>query len=337
MGFVLDPLAFETLLKQLNTDSLIYGPKLYKNGGVFADTDCCRYGKITSRADLVLDKKSEFSFKEILTPVSQTMFYFIEDEIKEASVQPQNIYIFLRSCDLHAVKVQDAIYLQNGQPDYYYAKIREKVKFILIGCPSSFENCFCVAMGTNKTDAYAFSVDLKNGNYYINCQNDELAPLCRQLATKEVPVTPSFVTTNTTSVHCPPAEKITRDIAQSKLWDEYNDRCLACGRCTLVCPTCTCFTIQDFFYSEDKKTGERRRIMSSCMIDGFSKTNSNNYRPQKSQRMRFKVLHKIKYFKEKFGFNMCVGCGRCDDTCPEYISFTECLKKIDDAISEVRK
>lgn len=59
-----------------------------------------------------------------------------------------------------------------------------------------------------------------------------------------------------------------------------------------------------------------------------------SYRKTRGERMRFKVLHKISDFKKQFGYQMCVGCGRCDDICPEYISFSDCLNRLADMEQE---
>ena len=94
--------------------------------------------------------------------------------------------------------------------------------------------------------------------------------------------------------------------------------------------------MQDLFYSENGRVGERRRVQASCMVDGFTDVAGGaSYRKKNGERMRFKVLHKVLDFKQRFGYQMCVGCGRCDDVCPEYISFSNCLNKLDDAMKEV--
>ena len=118
--------------------------------------------------------------------------------------------------------------------------------------------------------------------------------------------------------------------------EEYNSRCINCGRCNFVCPTCTCFTMQDLFYSENGKVGERRRIWASCMVDGFTDVaGGGSYRKKNGERMRFKLLHKVLDYKQRNGYHMCVGCGRCDDICPEYISFSGCINKLQSAMTEV--
>ena len=89
-------------------------------------------------------------------------------------------------------------------------------------------------------------------------------------------------------------------------------------------------------YSENGKVGERRRVWASCMVDGFTDVaGGGSYRKKNGERMRFKVLHKVLDYKQRNGYHMCVGCGRCDDICPEYISFSGCINKLDNAMAEV--
>ena len=142
--------------------------------------------------------------------------------------------------------------------------------------------------------------------------------------------------TNRIKVELP--DDILCDITKSQIWDEYDSRCIICGRCNFVCPTCSCFTMQDIFYDENSSAGERRRVWASCQIDGYTDIAGGiAFRKSKSERMRFKVLHKLLDHRKRYGRNMCVGCGRCDDVCPEYISFITCIGKILKACEEEAK
>lgn len=334
MGFELSQKGFDTVLKELSRDYAIYAPKCISGGGRFSDTDCIRYGEVLSAEEIVFDKKSEYSFKEVLIPVSETLFYFTEDTVKEANPHKRGAIIFLRSCDLHAVKRLDEMYLKNGNEDYYYNRIRKNIKFVLMGCASSFENCFCVDMGTNQSDNYDMSIDLNQGTYKVDCKLEEWAVLLKENANNQIDVAPEYVKENKVKVNIP--ENLSYKIANSKLWDEYDQRCINCGRCNFVCPTCTCFSMQDLYYSENGKSGERRRVWASCMVDGYTDVaGGGSYRQKNGQRMRFKVLHKVLNFKERSGYHMCVGCGRCDDICPEYISFSNCINKLEKGMEEV--
>ena len=334
MGFCADKNQMNYFLKALEKDYCIYAPKCFEGGGRFSDTDCVRYGEVKGIEEIVFDKKSEYSFKEVLTPVSQTLFYFTEDHVTEPEAPKKGAVIFLRSCDIHALKRLDDMYMKNGPEDYYYSRLRGRIKLVLMGCASSFENCFCVSMGSNIADTYDLSIDADGDLYRVDCLDEAWAALLKEAGCGIEEVVPAHVTENDIKVHIP--DNLDSSVMKSRMWDSYDSRCINCGRCNFVCPTCTCFTMQDFYYSENGKAGERRRVWASCMVDGFTDVaGGGSYRQKNGQRMRFKVLHKVLDYRERNGCNMCVGCGRCDDICPEYISFSNCVNKLEDAQKEV--
>lgn len=334
MGYRTSTAHLDSILRELSKEYSIYAPKTFIGEGTYSDTDRVRYGIVESLGEINFEVKSEFSYKEILTPISETLFYFTEDEVKVADGPKKGAIVFVRSCDLHAVKRMDDIYLKNGFEDFYYKRIREKTKFILMGCSQSFDSCFCVDMGTNKSDHYDAYIKVDGDSALIDGEFEAL--ITRLEEVEEVTVKPDFVTENKTRVNIP--ENLSLDIMDSTMWNEYNERCIACGRCNFVCPTCTCFTMQDVFYegSDRKQAGERRRVWASCQVNGYTDmAGGHSFRGDKGQRMRFKVLHKVYDYKKRFGYNMCVGCGRCDDICPEYISFSACINKLSDGMKEI--
>lgn len=334
MGYKIITQDVNSLLSKLSKEYLIYAPKVFEGDGCFSDTDTVRYGEISTIEEIIFDRKSDYSFKEILLPITQTLFYFTEDEVKVADAPKKGAIVFLRSCDLHALKRMDQIYLNNGPEDFYYKRLRENTKFILMGCSETFDNCFCVNMKTNTTDEYDAYIKVSEDFTLIDCKWDKLDDLIKEEKFKEEGVSPDFVTENKVNVNIP--DNLSTKIVDSKIWDEYTSRCIGCGRCNFVCPTCTCFTMQDIFYKDNGKAGERRRIWASCQIDGYTDMAGGiTFRKPQGQRMRFKVMHKVYDYKKRFGYHMCVGCGRCDDVCPEYISFSNCINKLENAMKEV--
>lgn len=335
MGFQLNQKAMQNILEKWQEQYLIYGPKRMAGEGMYSDTDIVRYGQIENIEEIEWEKKSDYSFKEVLLPISQTLFYFTEDSVKEADPEHRKkAIIFLRSCDMHAVKRLDEIYLNNGFEDYYYKRLREEVKFVVMGCRESFENCFCVSMGTNQPDEYDLALEKRDGIYYAVSRWEEINGLLKKHSEQEVDVEEAFVKENEISVSVP--KNLSLDVMKSGMWEEYDSRCINCGRCNFVCPTCTCFTMQDIYYTDNGKAGERRRVHASCMVDGYTDVaGGGSYRSKNGERMRFKVLHKVYDYKKRNGYHMCVGCGRCDDVCPEYISFSHCVNKLEDAVKEV--
>lgn len=335
MGVQLNARGLNAVFSVLSKDYVLYAPRRYRGGGTFTDTDCIRYGAVQHVEEIVFDEKSQYSFKEAFLPVSETLFYFTESDTKEASIpREKGAVIFLRSCDLHALRRLDAMYLHNGPEDYYYSRLRKNTVFVLMGCSASFENCFCTSMGTNRSEHYDMSIDCRDGRYYMDCQNSRFEALLDTYALEHCEVVPQYVTENKITVTVP--ENLSPEVMKSMLWNDYDSRCIGCGRCNFGCPTCTCFTMQDLYYTDNGNAGERRRVHASCMVDGFTDVaGGGSYRKQKGQRMRFKVMHKVYDFNKRNGFHMCVGCGRCDDLCPEYISFSHCINQLKDAMEEV--
>ncbi|WP_319201246.1 anaerobic sulfite reductase subunit AsrA [uncultured Ilyobacter sp.] len=325
MKISLDKTSFDEGLGLLKENYRIFAPKVFAGEGRFSDTDLVKYSEIDSIEEICFDKKSEFSPKEVMLPITQTMFYFTEKEFKVPDIDDKGIIVFLRSCDLHSVKRVDEIYLRNKYQDMYYKRIRDKVKFVVMGCPTSFENCFCVSMGTNKTDDYHMGLNLNNDSVELYIKEDEFKGV---FSGEEAEFDVKFVEENKVKVNVP--ENISlAEVKDLELWREYDKRCVACGKCNFVCPTCTCSTTQDIFYSENENTGERRRGWASCHVDGFTDmAGGHTFRQKHGDRMRFKTMHKISDFKRRFGYHMCTGCGRCDDVCPEYISFSNCVNKL---------
>ncbi|MBR6205607.1 MAG: anaerobic sulfite reductase subunit A [Oscillospiraceae bacterium] len=338
MGYVMDRAGFAEVIAALLKDYRIFAPVRKKGAGRFTDVDAVIYDEIRDAGEIELELKSDYAPKEFLTPLSETLLYFTEDEVKESDFDERPVLLFGRSCDLHSLRRLDQIYLNNGPArDPFYERRRKAVRCVLIGCGHSYDNCFCVSMGSNRCDdGYVFSVDLIDDRIHSNVLDGSFIKFFSEVpGAEEKDVLPRFVTENDVKVEIP--EEVPREIVRSGLWDEYTSRCINCGRCNFVCPTCTCYTMQDVFYSDNGRAGERRRVGASCMVDGYTDVaGGGQYRRKNGERMRFKVLHKISDFKKRFGYQMCVGCGRCDDICPEYISFSNIINKVNAASREVQ-
>lgn len=336
MGYTLDGAGFSRVVKNLGKNYRIFAPVRKVEEGRFTDTDVIRYEFITDASEIELQKKSDYSFKEILTPLSETLFFFTENVVKEADRDTRDVIVFLRSYDIHAVKRLDQIYLGNGPKDYFYENIRDHVKFALIaGDEADDPDGFSVSMGTNRvTEGYLFSVEQTPDGFCCDVPDTSLKAVFEEAGGVKAEITPSYPVENRTRVEIP--DEIPNSIYKDPIWDEYTARCIGCGRCTLVCPTCTCFTMQDIYYTDNGKVGERRRVNASCMIDGYTNVaGGGQYRRTQGERMRFKVLHKIYDFRKRFGYDMCVGCGRCDAVCPEYISFSKIINKVNQRVNEL--
>ena len=94
MGFHISESQFDTWLTQQQKTYHIYAPIWYAGGNTFSDVDCIRYDIVNKIADIVFDKKSEYSFKEVLTPISQTLFFFTEDQCKKSALPKKELSFF---------------------------------------------------------------------------------------------------------------------------------------------------------------------------------------------------------------------------------------------------
>ena len=330
MKIKLDKQAFNQGLERLKLEYKILAPVTTPFKGAYSDTDLTKYEEIENIEDIEFNKKSNFSAKETILPINQVLFYFTEKEFKTSDENEKKLLVFLRACDLNGIKRLDQIYLGNGvEKDFFYKRLRDKVKFVLIGCRESYRNCFCVSMNSNKAEDYSIGLNIRENEVYLDIKDEELNVFNGQSYEFEV----DFVKENNISVEIP--ENIDAvSLSKHEMWNEYDARCIACGRCNFVCPTCACFTMQDIFYKENENVGERRRVWALCQVDGYTDmAGGHSFRKKQGERMRFKVMHKIHDFNKRFGYQMCVGCGRCDDACPQYISFSECIDKVNDIVS----
>ena len=112
------------------------------------------------------------------------------------------------------------------------------------------------------------------------------------------------------------------------LWEASAERCLSCGRCNIVCPTCTCFDVQDVA-SLDGESGERVRVWHGCQLPGFAKVaGGHDFRPTRTEQLRYRIFRKGKYMPERYGMVGCTGCGRCHKHCPTHISIRDIFRQV---------
>lgn len=338
MGFKFNVDNADNLFSALFDKYDIYAPKRFPKQGRYSDTDIVRYAKIKSIKEIEFSQKSDYSAKEVLTPINETLFYFIENEFKESTASQKPILLFARPCDINAIQVQSKIYEENGEfSDIYFSRIKNNLKFVLMDCNGGDDTCFCVSMNSNTTDNWSIAIKQVENKYLLSVKDNEFLSCFENCEQTEYE--PEFVSQNSISVQVNeiPNKDVLNKLKQHPLWQEYDKRCIACGSCTVCCPTCTCFTTKDIIFSENPKVGERKRVYASCQIEGFDKmAGQKEIRNKASERMRYKLLHKFHDYKERFKTrHMCVGCGRCIHRCPEAISIVSTLEKMNNAIVEI--
>ncbi|MDO5027160.1 MAG: anaerobic sulfite reductase subunit AsrA [Tissierellia bacterium] len=333
----------EELFSALSKKFDIYGPVREIRGGRYCDTDAIMYRKLDSLGKLETKEKSTYSPKEMLTPFTETLFYFNEDSYTETSERyKRDILVFVRACDINAVKYLDDMFLKNGNvEDPFYLRRKKKVYYALMECPNSLdEHCFCVSTNSNKTDNYTIAVRFNDDDSInLKLKDTEYEELLRGFDKEDFEL--RFPEENSFKVEFPEIRDNdeANKLAQDPMWDEYNKRCIGCGSCTTSCSTCTCFTTRDIVYTQNTNVGERRRTNASCMTEEFDLVAGGGvFRTSIKDRYRYKILHKIYAHNRRFNDGaMCVGCGRCSAHCPQLISFPETINKVSKALIRIRQ
>lgn len=335
MGFQLNKTEFDLVIQKLSSDYDIIAPALMPFEMHHSDQKVYGYRKVTSADEIDINQKTFFSPKEFLFPPRETMFYFMDSEIQQTSVEDKEKIIILRACDLNGIDRLKRIFLNNGDTeDIYFKNKLEHTAFWLLECNVSFDSCFCVSMKSNNAENYSAALKFDGDNILVELNDDRFKKAFKNSGI-ESNYSFSPVAKNSLKVTLPSIDRINIDIFENDIWTEYTQRCIACGRCNTSCITCSCFTTQDISFDNDRKMNERRRVWTGCHLDDFSlMAGGHDYRTKNGERMRFKTLHKIYDYYERFGVHMCVGCGRCDDVCPEYISFSKCINKLSDVVND---
>jgi len=189
------------IFARLSENYRIFAPKRFPKRGP-KGSDLIRYGEITSLDQIVHNEKSQFSPKEVFYPVSQTMFYFKGDSCTEKELDNEkDIILFARSCDINAIRRLDNIFLYNGQPDLYYSRMREKLHIFMLECRESFDNCFCVSMGSNMANEYSAAFRIDDICALVELRDEAFLPYFAE----EVPIefSPEFVQENKRTAHLP--------------------------------------------------------------------------------------------------------------------------------------
>ena len=247
----------------------------------------------------------------------------------EAVVEAESTVIFgVHTCDLQGMRVLDAAF-REGYPDAHYLKRREQTLLVGIECLKPCdEHSFCKSMGTltasngydlHLTDvgeAYAVDVGSETGqallDNYANAQKATEADMERlnKVLSAKWPRFPYKLDFDVGAL-----APLMSHAYDSPVWDQLAEICLACGQCTLVCPTCFCFNVYDEV-ALNLREGERWRRWDSCQLDEFATVaGGENFREHQSARLRHRFMRKGRYLFEKYGELGCTGCGRCARSC----------------------
>ncbi|MFZ5752721.1 MAG: 4Fe-4S dicluster domain-containing protein [Bacillota bacterium] len=281
--------------------------------------------------------------KDAFFPQWEALIRYRMDKGKSVQVMGENpatkplILFGVRPCDARSILLLDRVFNGPKYKDQHYRERRENTFVISLACSEPASTCFCQDLGISplaKEGSDILLVDL----------GDKFLALADTLEGEGIlqerpfsPATPGSmdkfqalqgVSRQAAAASLVP-EILSGELSQVfvlPLWDEIHQKCLNCGVCTYLCPTCHCFDISD---EATDTEGRRVRSWDSCMFGNFTQHGSgHNPRPTGKERMRQRVLHKFKYFPENYLAVACVGCGRCVAKCPVNFDIREVLKRL---------
>lgn len=264
--------------------------------------------------------------------------------VKEDQTTPKYAFIGVRSCELHAIAIQDRVFLQGAYTDPGYQERRQDLFIVAINCGQAGGTCFCTSMQTGPRATFGYDlalteiVDAQQHFFVLQIGTELGAEMVDGLGCQ--PAGPDDLQRAEQIVACT-AQTMGRQMATSPFelkgllarnlehprWDEVAQRCLTCTNCTMVCPTCFCTTVEDVTDLAGEEA-ERVRKWDSCFNLDFSYLYGGSVRASPKSRYRQWMTHKLSTWYDQFGSSGCVGCGRCITWCPVAIDITEEVRAI---------
>lgn len=286
---------------------------------------------------LVPRGRTRWSAKEFLLPATETLFSYRYDgdlvQIEEPPQAPEQVLVGLRPCDAAGATRLDEMLAA----DEVYARRRARTVIVSVACAGAGPACFCTAVGGSPAGTEGSDLQLVPlGGVWL------LRPLTERGATlvsggrKGWPAAAEedwaaaedqrrAVEDSIAAEPLPPDRAAAlAETFGAAAWPALGERCLGCGLCVYVCPSCGCFDITD---DGDVFCGTRCRSWDSCGFAQFTRhATGYNPRPEQPARYRQRVLHKFAWFPLEHGSFMCVGCGRCVELCPVGLDIRQALE-----------
>ncbi|MGB3904623.1 MAG: 4Fe-4S dicluster domain-containing protein, partial [Anaerolineae bacterium] len=241
-----------------------------------------------------------------------------------------------------AIHIQNRVFLESPHTDPVYKARRDHLFVVAVNCGQAGGTCFCVSMETGPEATFGFDLALTEvledeGHYFLaEVGSERGAEVLAEVEHREATADEEQAAEN---VVAKAAAQMGRNMDTTDIkgllygnyehprWDEVANRCLTCGNCTLVCPTCFCTTVEDVTDLKGEQA-ERWRRWDSCFTMDFSYIHGGSIRGTASARYRQWMTHKLGTWIDQFGTSGCVGCGRCITWCPVGIDITEEVRAI---------
>ena len=284
--------------------------------------------------------------KVIGFPQLEPLFEFQSEKITETIQPPRKKLLFgLRACDLKAILFVDEFFKRDFEDIYYQNRSIDRLA-VVVGCKHPPRDCFCTSAKTGPFlpavnggedsafdlqlvdvgDAYLVEVGSQKGEEFVNSHGQFFDEASEQMIAEAEKAKSAAEQAVTRKVDF---EKAIKNFCEDKFskdgYEKIAERCIYCGGCLYVCPTCTCFNVFD---EKQADSGRRWRNWDACVLEGYTREASgHNPRREKWLRTARRYEHKLKYDYLATGTSGCVGCGRCLASCPVNIGIVQIIEE----------
>lgn len=323
------------LIEKLSSNHVLYGPTEENGFSLFKQIS--NFDELNLKYLLTRVPPKSLIFKQ-----TETLFKFIpgrKGTVTSPEINEEKSIIFaIRPCDARSFKILDPVFKGDFEDPFYISK-RKNTVLIGLTCNSPERNCFCTSFddspgSTENVDILFTDLD---DRFYVEVVTEKGKNLIKSIedifekSTKNDEDSKRNIVTNS-------VESITRKMDldglvlkldkmfDHELWHNTAQKCIGCGICTYLCPTCHCFDMQD---ESSLREGARIRVWDSCMYPEYTQhASGHNPRALRMSRVRNRVYHKFNYFPKNENITACTGCGRCIDYCPVNIDIIDVIEKV---------
>ncbi|MHC4558218.1 MAG: 4Fe-4S dicluster domain-containing protein [Planctomycetota bacterium] len=309
---------------------------------------------VYNRYDSSDEASFEFNNIRACTPAKEFLFPLREvAAIYPKSFEPKDIKPFavfgLKDCDLRSIEILDKVFTEEEFEDLFYVRRKEKMFIISSDCFEPGESCFCNVLNgrpfaqsrfdlniSKIKDGFIIETGSQKGEDFIEEHSQLFSEVGEDLISERdqnrAETQKQLEQNNAELKFDAPIKEIVENTQDSDVYDKEARTCVECQACTRVCPTCHCFYLYD---TKQRDYFSKMKMWDSCMRIAYAEV-AGGANPHKilGDRLRHRFMHKFSYFLDRYGIDMCVGCGRCVDAEAGEVDIRKVLKKLSEELKD---